>query len=131
MFCQTPPEIISIADWLKNNVRTGENLIIEADSRDVFPSNILIRSGISPARCRLLYTPLLERRFVRNKEEFQKSILEGRPAYLVLNSEGFLRGILDFEWGRKRQRLGKAMFSAVFDQEVPGYGKYIIYKCSY
>jgi len=131
MFCETPPEIIRIALWLKKNVRADETLLIEADPADVFPANILIRSEISPERCVLVYTPLTQRWSFKNKETSQNYISYNRPAYLVLNSGGFLRNVFGFDWGRNTQRMGDISFKAIFEQEVPGYGQYIIYKGSY
>ena len=130
MFCRTPPGIIRIAAWLKNNVRANENIIIEADRFDVFPTNILIRSGISPARCRITYMPLYVKGPFENKEKSEKYFLKEQPKYLVLNSDGYLHEVLGFDLGQKKQRAGDVSFEVVYEQNLHGWGKYIIYRIS-
>lgn len=126
MFCTTPQEITRIAAWLKEHVRENETLVMEADPQDVFPSNILIRSGISPWKSRLVYTPLSQGWFLRKNEAPSLNVLERRPDYLVLNSEGFLRQILGFDPQKTWQSLGGAFFRVVYVQAVPGYGTFFI-----
>nr|MBU9888927.1 hypothetical protein [Candidatus Omnitrophota bacterium] len=131
IFCVTPPEIIRVAEWLKSHVRPDEFVIIEADAYDVFPSNILIRSGISPEKCLILNTPLPDNWFTRDREGARQYVLERRPAYLVLNSKGFVARVLGFDPQQKRQNLENASFEPVFEQEVGGYGTFVIWKGDY
>jgi hypothetical protein len=42
-----------------------------------------------------------------------------------------LQEILKFDLSKKRQDLGDAMFEAAFEKDVPGRGKYVIYRISY
>ena len=129
MFSLMTEDINNVARWLKNNVRQDETLIIGADRFDVFPSYIMLRGGIaSLGRCWTVWNAVPS---IKNKEEFEQAIRWRRMKYLVLNSESDLQKVLNFKLDRKNQRLGDALFEAVFEQNVPGFGKYIIYRISY
>jgi hypothetical protein len=56
-----------------------------------------------------------------------------RPKYLVLNSGGILKKILEFKLDQEKQNLGDISFEVVYEQEIPKYevGKYIIYRMFY
>ena len=126
-----PSGIRSVGLWLKNNVRPDESIIIGADPSDVWQNTILLQSGISPTRCLSVYIPLIGRGTFESREEFESYLLAHRTRYLVLNSDGSLQEILGFELGQKTQRLGNGSFEAVFEQDVSGFGKYVIYGISY
>ncbi|MFA5168807.1 MAG: hypothetical protein WC530_09795, partial [Candidatus Omnitrophota bacterium] len=131
MICMTPPEIINIATWLKNHVRADEFLIIEGDPCNVWQNNIVLRSRLSPKRCMVISMPVGGKSFFENKEGFERYILTHRTRYLVLNSESDLQKVLNFKLDQKKQRLGDISFEVVFEQDVFGYGKYLIYRISY
>ena len=133
LLCITPPGIKNIARWLKDHVCAGDFLVIEADSHDGFPSNILLRSGIHSKKCMLVYAPLFENGFFKNKEKAKKYLLTMRPKYLVLNSEGYLKKVLNFDLSQKNQSLEGISFKVVFEQYEPLFeiAKYIIYEISY
>ncbi|MFH1208620.1 MAG: glycosyltransferase family 39 protein [Candidatus Omnitrophota bacterium] len=133
LLCVTPSGIKNIAKWLKDHVQKDEFLVIEADSHDGFPSNILLRSGIHSQKCTLVYAPLFENKLFENKEKARKYFLRVRPKYLVLNSGGYLKKVLSFDLNQQNQSLGNISFKVVFEQYEPmlEIGKYIIYKISY
>jgi hypothetical protein len=133
LLCITPPGIKNVAKWLKDHVRGDEFVVIEADSHDGFPSNILLRSGISSKKCMLVYAPLFENRIFENKEKAEKYFLTTRPKYLVLNSEGYLKKVLSFDLSQKNQSFCGILFKVAFEQSEPLFeiAKYIIYEISY
>jgi hypothetical protein len=79
----------------------------------------------------LLFEPLNASEPFINKKAFEQYIWDHRTNYLVLNSESYLQKILSLDLSKKRQDLGDAVFEAAFEENVPGRGRYIIYRISY
>ena len=131
LFSVTLPEIKALGLWLRKNVPSDEAIIIGADRYGVWPDSIIFQSGVSPRRCLTAYTPVFGRGDFESKDEFECYALKHRIRYLVLNSEGYLQKVLNFNLDRKRQFLNKCWLDVVFEQEVPAYGKYIIYRVSH
>jgi len=131
MMAITPPGVINVSAWLKNHVRADEALIVSNDRHDCFQTNIMLRSGIHFKRCLLLSAPVFESGLFINKKTFEQYIWKHRTDYLVLNSESYLQKILSLDLSKKRQDLGDAVFEAAFEENVPGRGRYIIYRISY
>ena len=122
--------VTRVAQWLKTNVRQNETLIFGADRCDVHPNYIILRAGIIPlSRCMTVWTN--EESYLKNKKTFEQYIWDQRTSYLVLNSESYLQKMLSLDLSKKRQDLDGAVFEAVFEENVPGWGRYIIYRISY
>jgi hypothetical protein len=123
-------DVTRVAQWLKTNVRQNETLIFGADRCDVHPNYIILRAGIIPlSRCMTVWTN--EESYLKNKKTFEQYIWDQRTNYLVLNSESYLQKMLNLDLSKKRQNLGDAVFEAAFEENVPGCGRYIIYRISY
>jgi hypothetical protein len=131
MMAVTPSGVINVGKWLKNHVRADETLIISNDRSDAFQNNIMLRSEVSHEMCLLTLRLLSTKKFFENKKEFERYIWKHRTNYLILNSDSYLQEILKLDLNKKRQDLGDAVFEAVFEEEVPMFGKYIIYRISY
>ena len=131
LFCITPPGVINIAKWLKDHVRAEETLIISNGPGGGFQNSIMLRSGVPHPKCMLLYVPLLRRGPFNNKKDFEQYIWEHRTNYLVLNSGSYLQEILNLDLHKIRQDLGNAVFEAAFEENMFGWGRYIIYRVSY
>jgi hypothetical protein len=126
----TPPGVINVGTWLKNHVRADETLIISNDRHDSLQTNIMLRSGIPHKRC--LVTLLLSaRRDFESEKEFKQYIWKHRTNYLVLNSESYLREILNLDLNKKYQDIGDVVFERAFEENVPMPEKFIIYRISY
>ena len=131
LFLEILPEIKAVGLWLKRDVRPGEAIIISADPADVWQNTLMLLSGVPSSRCLLLFRPLLGKGDFEDKGGFEGYLLAHRTRYLVLNSAGHLQKVLNFDLDRKRQFLNKCWLDVVFEQEVPAYGKYIIFRISY
>ena len=131
MMAITPPGVINVSAWLKNHARADETLIVSNDPSDAFQTNIMLRSGVPSQKCLLLYAPVFTNAPFINKKTFEQYIWKHRTDYLVLNSESYLQKMLSLDLSKKRQDLGDAVFEAVFEGNVPDWGKYIIYRISY
>jgi hypothetical protein len=81
--------------------------------------------------CLLTLRLLSRKKDFENKKTFEQYIWKHRTDYLVLNSESYLQKILSLDLSKKRQDLGDAVFEAAFEENVPGRGRYIIYRISY
>ncbi|MBU9888928.1 MAG: glycosyltransferase family 39 protein [Candidatus Omnitrophica bacterium] len=126
-----PEEVKAVAQWIKRNVLSHETIVIGNDRSDTWQNSIVLQSGIASSRCECVYTPLLKNAGFQNREAFERYLLEHRTRYLVLNTEGHLQKVLNFDVDRKEQQWDNVLFEAVFGQDVPGYGKYVIYRISY
>lgn len=129
MFSLMTEDVYNLGLWLKKNVRQDETIIIGADRFDVYPSYFMLRGGILPSsRCLIVWntTPSFE-----DRGGFERYLWTHRTKYLVLNSEGCLQKTLGLDLNLKEQSGGGIVFEAVFEQEVPTFGKYIIYRISY
>jgi hypothetical protein len=131
MICLAPPEIKNIAAWLKEHVRAHESLVLEGDPHDVFPANILIRSGIASRKYKIIFKPPFGKKDFENGKEFERYIWRRRTNYLVLNSGNSFQKMLNLDLSKKYQDFGGAVFERVFEESVPMSGKFIIYKISY
>jgi len=129
--CFTPPAVKNIGLWLKHNVQPDETLIIDADLSNAYPANILLRSGIPPGRCLLLWRPTFEKARFRTQASFEGYLWNWRPKYLVLNSEGQLLTMLNWDPARRKFSSGNISFEIVREEDLPSLGKYLIYKVSY
>lgn len=131
MFCFTPPAIKEVAQWLKENAGPDDRLVIDADHSNAYPANILLRSGISPSRCLLLWRPTYHSERFPSKQKFEHYLLGQRPRYLVLYSEGQIKKMLDWDLTRRRYSLGTVTFETVKEEDLPNLGRYSIYRVFY
>jgi hypothetical protein len=79
----------------------------------------------------IISMPVGEKSFFENKEGFEHYILTHRTRYFVLNSESDLQKVLNFKLSQKKQNSGNISFEVMYEQDVFGYGKYLIYQVSY
>lgn len=131
MFCFTPPAIKGVALWLKENVKPDDLVIIDADLSNAYPANILLRSGVSPSRCLLLWRPTFHGERFPTEREFERYLREQRPRYLVLHSEGQIKKMLGWDLTQKEHALGMLTFQTVKEEDLPNLGRYSIYRVSY
>ena len=131
MMAITPPGVINVSAWLKNHVRADETLIVSNDPSDAFQTNIMLRGGVTHEMCLLTLRLLSRKKDFENKKTFEQYIWKHRTDYLVLNSESYLQKMLSLDLSKKRQDLDGAVFEAAFEENVPGRGRYIIYRISY
>lgn len=131
LFITVPSEVKDVGAWLKGNIRPEESIIIGADPADVWQNTILLYSGMASSKCLSVYTPLFGKSIFGDQETFMRYILNRRTKYLVLNLSGYLQKILQFDPALQRQRMDGVIFEAVFEREIPGSGRFIIYDISY
>ncbi|MBU9888731.1 MAG: glycosyltransferase family 39 protein [Candidatus Omnitrophica bacterium] len=128
VFSLMTEDVFSLAQWLKKNVRKEETVIIGADRFDVYPSYLMLRGGILPSsRCLVVWNTVPP---FKNKEGVEQFIKTQRTAYLVLNSEGYLQKVLNFDLEKETVDSGGIRFTVMFQRDVPTFGRYVIYKIS-
>ncbi|MBU9888729.1 MAG: glycosyltransferase family 39 protein [Candidatus Omnitrophica bacterium] len=131
MFCFTPSAVKEVAQWLKTNTGPEDRLIIDADLSNAYPANILLRSGISPRKCLLLWRPTIYSEHFPSKQKFEQYLWGWRPRYLVLHSEGQITKMLGWDLTQKEHALGMLTFQTVKEEDLPNLGRYSIYRVSY
>ena len=125
-----PPGVRETGLWLKKNVLPKETIII---GDDLFPVNLLLRSGISEARCMIEFPPIPMREAAFNsKGEIESYLSAHRPRYVVLASNSYLQKVLEFDLEQRQLVFGNTFLEVVFEQELTGFNmRYLIYRVSY
>lgn len=129
VFSLMTEDVHSLAQWLNKNVRKDETVMIGPDRFDVYPSYLMLRGGLLPSsRCLVVWNTVPP---FKNKEGVEQYIRKRRTAYLILNSEGYLQKMLNFDLEKETADLGEIRFTVMFRRDVPTFGRYLIYRISF
>lgn len=124
-----PPQIKEIACWLKKNASSGDKILLGPDKRDLYGQDIIVRSGIAPANFFpvTVFSPSPN----LNKAVIENYIAGKRPKYLILNSEGYLNSLLNFDSDRNEIAQFRTVFKRVYFKDIINGGRFNIYRVDY
>lgn len=124
-----PVQIKELSFWIRENIPSSSKILIGLNNNDLYGHDIILRSSI-PLRNFFLVT-IFSPAPSLNKSDIENYVVREKPDFLILNSQGYLNSILDFDADANEIKEFGSIFKRVYFKDAPDSDRFNIYKIYY